>query len=130
MVDYVKLAATAERLVRENGRPISFVRKAGGPIDPSRPWKGSVDSEETLELSGVFVTPNQVRIFGLSALGEGTEFIDMVSFSEQIIITCPGENDLRLYQTVRDGTINWNVTAYQFLRPATLNILAFVGTRR
>ena len=130
MVDYVKLAATAERLVRENGRPISFVRKAGGPIDPSRPWKGSVDSEDILELNGVFVTPNQVRIFGLSALGEGTEFIDMVSFSEQIIITCPGENDLRLYQTVRDGTINWNVVAYQVLRPANLNLLAFVGTRR
>lgn len=132
MVDYVKLAATAERLIRHNGRPITFVRKPGVQLDPTKPWKGAdpTENEILLPLNGVFVTPNQVRIFGLSALGEGAEFIDMVSFSQQIIITFPGENDLRGYQTVRDGTINWNVTAYQFLRPANLNLLAFVGTRR
>jgi hypothetical protein len=130
MVDYVKLAATAERLVRQSGRLITFVKKDRTPADPSKPWNGSVDGEDLLDLSGVFVTPNQVRIFGLSALGDGVGFQDMVAFSEQLIITFPGENNLREYQTIRDGDVNWNVTAYQFLKPADVSLLAFIGVRR
>lgn len=130
MVDFTKLAATANRLISKNGRVVTFVKNSGSAADPSKPWKGSVDSEETIDLSCVFVTPNQVRIFGLSALGDAAGFEDMVAFSEQLIITFPGENNLREYQTVRDGNVNWNVTAYQFLKPATVNLLAFAGVRR
>lgn len=130
MVDYVKLAATAERLVRQSGRLITFVKKDRTPADPLKPWNGSIDGEDLLDLSGVFVTPNQVRIFGLSALGDAVGFQDMVAFSEQLIITFPGENNLREYQTIRDGSVNWNVTAYQFLKPADVTLLAFIGVRR
>ena len=132
MVDYVKLAGVADRLIRANGREVQFVRKATALLDPAKPWKGSDPDEDeiTLTLPAVFVPPNQVRIFGLSALGEATEFRDMVTFSEQIAIVACGQNDLREYQTIRDGSINWNMIGLQLLKPATLNILAFVGTRR
>lgn len=130
MVDYVKLAATAERLITKNGRLIEFVRSVGSPIDPAKPWKGSTDIEEVVSLSAVFVTPNQVRIFGLSALGDAVGFQDMIAVSEQLLILFPGENDLRRFQTVRDGSVNWNVTAYQFLKPGSINLLAFAGVRR
>lgn len=130
MVDFTKLAATAQRLISKNGRVVTFVKRTASVLDPSQPWKGSVDSEETVDLSCVFVTPNQVRIFGLSALGDAVGFQDMIAFSEQLIITFPGENNLREYQTIRDDGINWNVTAYQFLKPATVNLLAFAGVRR
>lgn len=132
MVDYVKLAATAERLVRQSGRPITFVKPSPTLLDATKPWKGAdpAEDEVTVELNGVFVTPNQVRIFGLSALGDGVGFQDMVAFSEQLIITFPGENNLREYQTIRDGAVNWNVTAYQFLKPGDVSLLAFIGVRR
>lgn len=132
MVDFTKLAATADRLITKNGRVVTFVKAPAIKLDPAKPWKGPdyTEDEITLDLSCVFVTPNQVRIFGLSALGDSVGFQDMIAFSEQLIITFPGENNLREYQTVRDGAINWNVTAYQFLRPANLNLLAFAGVRR
>lgn len=130
MVDYVKLAATAQRLVSKSGRIVEFVRSAGIPIDPAKPWNGSTDNEEIVSLSAVFVTPNQVRIFGLSALGDAVGFQDMLAVSEQLLILFPGENDLRRYQTIRDGSVNWNVTAYQFLKPGDVNLLAFAGVRR
>ena len=130
MVDYVKLAAVAERLVRQNGREITFVKKERTAADPSRPWKGPVDGEELLPLYGVFVPPNTVRQFGLSALGEGTEFVDLIAFSEQVAIVFPGENDLRQYTTIRDNGVNWNMIAMQLLQPAGIKLLAFVGTRR
>lgn len=132
MVDYVKLAIVAERLVRENGRLVTFVRKSPIQLDPAKPWKGSdpLEDEVTLQLSAVFVPPNTVRQFGLSALGEGSEFRDLIAFSEQIAIVFPGNNDLRQYPTIRDNGVNWNMIGLQLLQPAQTKLLAFVGTRR
>ncbi len=75
MVDYNRLAQTAARLVKNNGRSITFVKLNEAPVNASRPWKGPASGGEiTLALNGVFVPPNTVRQFGLTALGEGTEF--------------------------------------------------------
>lgn len=132
MVDYTKIASTAQRLIRENGRELVFVRKPLSSADPAKPWKGSDPEVEeiTLTISGVFVPPNQIRQFGLSALGQGTEFKDLIDFSEQVIIVYPGDNDLRQYKTVRDQNVNWNMIGLQYLKPGTIPLLAFVGTRR
>lgn len=135
MVDYVRLAQTANRLIRNNGRSITFVRLAEAAADPARPWKGPPSTgpgaaETTLPLVGVFVPPNTVRQFGLTALGEGTEFKDLVTFSQQIIITAQGENDLREFTSVVDGSDRWGIIGLQVLKPADVTLLAFVGVRR
>lgn len=129
MVDYVKLAATAARLVEKNGRVITFVRKSETALDPAKPWKGPTSGETMFVTRGVFVPPNTVRQFGITSLGQGTEFMDLIQFSEQIVILHQGETDLRQFTTLRDGP-EWNILGIQVLRPADLNILAFVGVRR
>lgn len=131
MVDYNRLAQTAARLVKNNGRSISFVKLNETPANSSRPWKGPASGgETTLALNGVFVPPNTVRQFGLTALGEGTEFQDLVTFSEQIIITAQGENDLREFTSVVDGGDRWGIIGLQVLKPGPTTLLAFVGVRR
>ena len=130
MVDYVRLAATAKRLIDKNGREISFVKLNETPIDPNRPWKGTMSGDTLLTLRGVFVPPNTVRQFGLTALGEGTEFKDLITFSEQIIITAQGEVDLREYTSVEDRDERWGIVGLQVLRAADVTLLAFVGVRR
>lgn len=131
MVDYVRLQQTAERLIKKNGRSISFVKLNETPADPNNPWDGpSPAGEITLPVFGVFVPPNTVRQFGLTALGEGTEFRDLVTFSEQIIITAQGENDLREYTSVVDRADRWGIIGLQVLRPGDITLLAFVGVRR
>jgi len=128
--DYTKLAATAARLIKNNGRSITFVKLDEAAADPSEPWNGPASNETTLALNGVFVPPNTVRQFGLSALGEGTEFKDLVTFSEQIIITAQGENDLREYTKVIDRSDRWGIIGLQVLRPGDTTLIAFVGVRR
>jgi hypothetical protein len=131
VVDYTRLAEMAERLVRNNGRSISFVKLNTTPANPSRPWKGPASGgETTLALNGVFVPPNTVRQFGLTALGEGTEFKDLVTFSEQIIITAQGDNDLREFTSVVDNGDRWGIIGLQVLKPGSTTLLAFVGVRR
>ena len=130
MVDYTKLAATADRLIKANGREITFIGKSQTPADPTKPWDGPTDGTDTkLILKGVFVPPNTVRQFGLTALGQGTEYVDLISFSEQIIITFQGDNDLRLYTQVLDD-VKYGIVGLQVLKPGPINMLAFVGIRR
>lgn len=40
MVNYVKIAATAKRLIEANGRTVSLVRLDRDPADPDMPWRG------------------------------------------------------------------------------------------
>ena len=126
MPDYDRLAATAARLVKNSGRSVTFVKLNETPSDPAQPWKGPASGgETTLALNGVFVPPGSVR-----ALGEGTEFEDLVARSEQIVITAQGENDLREFTEVVDQSIRWGITGLQVLRPGNTTLLAFVGLRR
>lgn len=138
-VDYTALAAVSERLIEENGRAITLVAEPRTKVDPTMPWKGPILDEVdpdyvapvNLELFGVFVPPNQVRIFGLSSLGKGTEFVDLMAFSDQVIISYPTQVDLTPYTAVleSDGS-RWGVVAYQLLKPAEVQLLSFIGVRR
>lgn len=131
MVNYVRLVQTASRLIANNGRAIQFFKFNEIPNDSNQPWKGpAISGEQTLELNGVFVPPNTVREFGLSALGEGTGFEDLIAFSQQVIIVAQGENDLREYTTVIDRDQRWGIVGLQVLRPGNTTVLGFVGVRR
>lgn len=43
MVDYIKLAATALRLVTKNGKTITVTKLNTTASDPSKPWRGAAD---------------------------------------------------------------------------------------
>lgn len=133
MVDYVKLAETAKRLIEANGRTITFVREAETREDPLKPWDGpgsDIAAPPTeVPLYGVFVPPNTVRQFGVTALGQGTEFNDVIAFSEQIAIVFPETHDLRTFTHIIDSE-RWGIIGLQVLKPADTQLLAFVAVRR
>lgn len=133
MKDYTRTAATADRLITKFGRPVTFINPSDTPVDPTRPWDGNTSAGDTsVTLNAVMVPPNTVRQFGLTALGEGTEFRDLVTFSQEILIAYPEDNDLRQFNHILDGTppVRWTVIGLQVLKPATVQLLAFVGVRR
>jgi len=131
MVDYVKLAATAERLVTKNGRTVTLVRTGEVPVDVDKPWLGNVAAgETTLVVPAVQLLPNAVRIFGLSALGEASRLSELISNSEIVYILFQGEVDLKPFTFVRDGGIDYQIEATQSLKPANTTVLGFVGVRR
>lgn len=129
--DYASLRTTAQGLITKFGRSIVLRRTDRTPANSAQPWKGPADpgTNVDLTLDGVFVPPNTVREFGITALGEGTEFRDMLQFSQQIVIISQ-EVDIRQYETVVDGGAEWNVMATQVLRPGDVYMLGFIGVRR
>lgn len=130
MVDYAKLAKTAKRLITANGRSIDFIRKNQTPTDPNKPWKGDTLGETSVTLQGVFVPPSALRQLTLPSLGEGTQFKDLVAFSEQIIIVFPEDQELKDFEAVSEDGVRWGITAVQTLKPARIALLGFVGVRR
>ena len=56
-LDYTSFQNLAERLIEENGRTISLVRRdQANPTDPAKPWRGSTEADEiTVVVKGVFV---------------------------------------------------------------------------
>lgn len=133
-IDYEKIALKVEKAIKRAGRPVVLQNHTSRDlIDVERPWKGyqELSEPETLDLVGVFVPPNQVRIFGLSALGESTKFDDLIQRSELIMITYPFDMDTRDYQKMVDYDDSiWQITATQQMRPAEKLMLSFIGVTR
>ncbi len=130
MVDYVKFAATAERLITTNGRSITFKRKSEVAADPDKPWGPQTGADTEFTTNSVFVPPNTVRQFGLTALGQGTEFQDLIAFSDYIGIFFPGTEDIRAFTHVQDGAELFGIIGLQILKPADVQLLGLVGIRR
>lgn len=133
MVDYIKLQTTAIRLVKENGREITLIKLDETPADSNKPWVGPTtanDSSSDVITRGVFVPPNTVRQFGLTALGEGTEVEGLLTKSEQVVIIAQGDIDVRDFSKIIDRGEEWGIIGYQVLRPGDTGVLSFIGVRR
>lgn len=127
-IDYVKLAATAKRLITESGRTITLLK----PVDPdpvAREWNNPAQYEELI-VPAVQVMPNQVRVFGLSALGDATRLDGLFTVSEKVYILFAGEAILDDFTALVDEGVEQAIEATQTLKPATVTLLGFVGTRR
>lgn len=131
---YTKLQATANKIIADKGRDLTLIAENETAADPSKPWEGAsaLAVESTLAIKGAFVPPNTVRQFGVTALGLGTEFMDLMDMSEQVIIAATGDNDVRDYRTVLDSYQGdrWGIIGIQQLRPGNVGVLSFILVRR
>lgn len=129
MPDYVKLAATAKRLINKSGRKITLVKSDLVPVDVDKPFLGNMPQESLLETIGVFVPANSIRQYNLMGLGHGVGYDDFVEKSSQFIILY-SEKDLSGYMEVIDGGVRWGVTGLQMLQPGDTLLLCLLGVKR
>ncbi len=129
MADLVKLVATAQRLIKANGRSVTIIRHDETLADAAKPWDGPTSArttpDETSALDAVFVPPASAVRLGLS-----TEQNDLIIRSEQIMIIAPGAVDLTRFQEVLDGDVYWKITMVETLKPGPTLLLAFMGVKR
>ena len=130
VVDYPALIATAQRLITENGRSVTFVEFDTTLDDSDKPWRGPADPratpESTLTVDAVFVEPLSVE-----QLGSSTRIKDLLARSDKIMIVSPGANvDLTIFQEVVDGSESWKIQGVETLQPGSEIILNYVGVSR
>lgn len=127
--DYSGLRATAQRLVENFGRPVTFVLFEDDPADPAKPWRGAADprspAESEIAGSAVAVPPSSA-----SQLGLRVDHVDFVKRSDQILIAF-AETDIEEYDEVLDSDgVRYKIEGVEKLRPAETTLLFFVGVRR
>ncbi len=132
MVDYVRLQATAQRLIQANGRQVTLIKLGRTPDDPAMPWRGTTTArsvpDTTVTRYAVFVPPS-----GAAELGLSTTNVDEIKRSEQICIVEPGDTavELEKYDEIEDADgKRWKITFSEVLKPADLRLLYFFGVRR
>jgi hypothetical protein len=131
VVDFVKLAATANKLVAKNGRSVVFNKLGKTPADPAFPWEGPADPrspiQATVTARGSFVEPDNA-----SRLGFDAQTSELVKQSQQIMIVgqpTTGET-LEDFDEVVDGAETWKITLVTKLKPADVTLLYFVGLKK
>lgn len=58
-IDYGKLVDVAARLIGENGRTVTLVRRSSSPADPARPWGPAAAATATVSVTAVFLEPEE-----------------------------------------------------------------------
>ncbi len=124
-MDYVKLAATAQRLIDKTGRVVKLQRLSSEPADPDKPWKGPGQPEvaQEKELKATFVPAGG---------GLGRDLVDeeLLKRVEQVALIAPSDVDLEVFNLVLDGGSKWKVEWIQTLKPAEQVLLYVFGVKR
>ena len=123
--NYTQMKKTAERLVYSYGRKITLQCVAASDTDEDNITK-------SIEIDAVMVLPNQVRIFGLSALGESARPDPQIVETESVYIVVPTNQvgDIKQWNQIMDQGKCQRIMATQLLNPGELPMLAYIGTVR
>ena len=122
MVDYAALALTAERLIEDNGRDVTFVKVSETPIDANEPWRGNTSAETTVVAKAVLSDYAKEDIDGdLIRTGDQRAVVAELSVTG---------NDLEEFEIMRDDeNQEWRIINVDKVRPGPTT-LVFVAQLR
>jgi len=135
VADFVKLAATAKRLVEKNARTVRLVKLNRTPSSSSEPWRGSDAAPATG--TGGATLPAKACFVPASGSGLGKLVFDLTgrleTAFEQIGLVASnsvGGADLSGFDQVVDDNSVWKIEARGELRPASKSLLWVLGLKR
>ena len=111
-LDYVKLQATANRLITENGGPATLIELDATPADAGKPWRGATPEatpKTTLAVTAVFVDVDDDDVGG-DHIKRGDQFV-LVSGLEA------GANNLGDFAILRANGEQWRIVDTKRYRP-------------
>lgn len=128
MVDFNALANTAQRLISQNGRIVTFRKLGTAAGDPEMPWRGPEDARvpvaQSLPVPMAFVSPAG----GGGQLGLSMELDGLVRRSQQTgFVAGTDVNPIDFDEVVdTDGSV-WKIESVARLQPAGQVLLYAVG---
>jgi hypothetical protein len=137
--DFVKLAATAKRLIEQSGRAVTLYKQNREPADEAQPWRGpdmSVppsSAEGGGRLSGV-----KAAFVPARGSGFGRDYVerqdDLSRNVEQVALiaatSLPAGTDLGAFDSMLDGSTVWRIYFAAKLAPATTALCWELGVGR
>jgi len=122
-IDYVALAATADSLIRANGKSVTFKRQSQTPLDPTKPWRGAGANNNDLTITCVAVVIPNDELDDKEAMrrGDATAYIAASTFGTGNPFTAA---DLVLIDTMADNEgYTWHVHGVKIINPGSIRVL-------
>lgn len=130
MPNFVKLAATAARLIEASGRTVTLLKYNRDPADAGEPWRGPITSAEPSEAEGGAAVPATAVFVPASGGGFGSKATDreqtLVRDAQQIALVASNSidgADLREFDALRDGADVWKIVSAEELRPGSTSLV-------
>ena len=129
-LDYTNFRAVAERLITENGRALTLVRKdQGNPADPLKPWRASTGAADvSFAITGVFVDFEQEDFDG-TLVRRGDKRV-LAAASEVETAAAPDFDEVEDFDYVLDAGDRWDVVKVDVVQPGTARILYDIQVRK
>lgn len=128
MGTYDRQVATAERLIREKGKPVQVVRQSTTLPDPDRPWEPGEPVETLTDAYGVFLNFNAADMETMSKMAGASEV--QASDRKVLLAAAAAGAPLTTNDKLRDADGDWSIEWVQVLAPNGENILYTVRARR
>ncbi len=122
-LDYAKLAATADKLIRENGKTCTFKQQSQTPADSSKPWRGAGANVEVLTIPAFAVVIPNDELDDKEAMrrGDATAYIAASTFGNGDPFSAA---DLVLIDTMIDNEgYTWHVHGVKIINPGAIRVL-------
>lgn len=129
MVDYVKAAATAKRLVESAGREVTIYSDSTTPANAAKPWLGPDDSTPGDTIAGVkmaFVPPSGSGL-GATLLQQAGVLVQQFDQIGLLAASSAAGKDLRTFDSVVDGGRTWKIVLVHELKPGDTSLLWVLG---
>lgn len=131
MVNYTSLRALAERLIEQDGRNFTLIRRdQGNPVDPAKPWRESTGAAEvTVVVKGVFVSYEKEDFDGtLVRRGDKRVLVAAKSVEDE---SASGVNiKIEDYDYFLDGTVRWKIIDSDSIAPGPVNVFYDIQARQ
>lgn len=131
MVNYASFRNLAERLIEENGRDLSLVRRdQGNPVDPTKPWRDSTEAAEiTVVVKGVVIEFEKEDFDG-SLVRRGDKRILIADKS--VIDEGGSAANLQIedYDHILDETVRWKILDANVIEPGDTRIMFDLQVRQ
>lgn len=124
MVNQVKLAKTAKRLIEANGRELTLVNESTTSADPLKPHRGRVESADvTTTVIGIITNYRLSQIDGhLIRRGDKRCVIAANSLASGIVLTD--------YEKLIDTGVSYKIKDIEPVKPGKVPLIYFLQLRR
>jgi len=121
VANFTALAATAKRLIDDNGRSITVIKWGSASKDTEKPWRGRRGYREAEVTGAAVFVPRTLKLSTFASDDEeGTSRLRNYCY---FAADNDAGYDLSTFDAIEDGGVIWRIESVEKIEPAALRVL-------
>jgi len=126
-INYPKMAAIADKLIKANGKLVTLKRQSHTPADSSKPWRGSggptvtTDDGDSMTAMAVIIPNDEMDDKEAMRRGVATAYLAPSTLLDG---SPPALEDLVTFNTLDDNEgYHWHIHGVKIINPGAIRVL-------